>query len=240
MAVLERLTTLAREHPILSTIPQELVSRRGVHRCLLPGELLYRSGDVANGIHFVLSGALQIEYPKRGAIRGRAITIVTAPGVLGECQTIYKRAWSGTGVALTDLDVISFDRAALFDLLAQHPSTAKALYCELAWQFLGAIDRRRVEPALEPEDQIRNYLLDLRSVFAGPSDANPWLPVTQNDLARACDLRRETVVRLLTRWRGLKKTESRRAQIRLKPSFARRRPRHLVSIISRAHDPADA
>jgi CRP-like cAMP-binding protein len=240
MALLERLTELAGRHPILSTIPAELTRRRGVHRCLTPGELLYRSGDAADGIYFLLVGALQIEYPNRGAVRGRAITIVLAPGVLGECQTIYRRSWSGTGVALTELDVITFDRAALFDLLARDPSTAKALYCELAWQFLGAIDRRRVEPVLEPEDQIRNYLHDLRTVFATPGDPHPWLPVTQNDLARACALRRETVVRLLTRWREADRIESRRGQIRMKPRFARRRPRHLVSIISRAHDPADA
>jgi len=239
MAVLDRLISLARQHSILSTVPPEFVHRRGVHRCLLPGELLYRSGDAADGIHFLLSGSLQIEYPKRGVTRGRAIAIVTAPGVLGECQTIYRRSWSGTGVALTNLDVITFDRAALFDLLAQHPSTAKALYCELAWQFLGAIDRRRVEPALEPQQQVRSYLLDLRAVFSSPDDHNPWLPVTQSDIARACALRRETVARLLTRWRATNKIESRRGQVRLQPSFARRRPKQLISIISRAHDPTD-
>ncbi|OGQ90274.1 MAG: hypothetical protein A2289_20260 [Deltaproteobacteria bacterium RIFOXYA12_FULL_58_15] len=237
MAVLDRLTVLAGQHPILSTVDVDYVKNKGVHRCLLPGDLLYRSGDAADGLHFVLAGALQIEYPEPKQIRGRAITIVVAPGVLGECQTIYRRPWSGTGVTIKELDVVTFDRVALFDLFARYPTAAKSLYCELAWQFLGAIDRRRAEPVLEPCDQVRNYLLDLCSVFSTPGAKNPWLPVTQKDLADVCGLRRETIVRLLNRWRKAKQIESCRGKIKLKPSFARRKSASSVSIISRLHDP---
>lgn len=234
MAILDRLKTLACGHPVLAQISGSFIERRGIHRCLAPGELLYQSGVAANGIHFVLRGALQIEYPRRGATRGRAIAIVTAPGVLGECQTIFRREWSGTGVSLQELDVITFERAALFELLHDFPMTATALYCELAWQFLAVIDRRRAEPVLEPQQQVRDYLLDLRTIFSSAENSNPWLPVTQSEVARSCGMSRETVARMFAQWRAKKKVESKRGRVRLTAS--QRRSKRSVSIISRAHD----
>ncbi len=222
VAMRRELQALLATHPFLADLDQALLARHGVHVSLERGATLYTSGRHADAVHFLLRGALQIEYPEKRAARGRVITIVTAPGVLGECQTLYGRPWTGTGVAVTELDALVLDGESFWQLLSREPRLTKRLYCELAWQFLGAIDRRRVEPAHDPATRLRNYLVDLHRVFAeiDPSFSG-WIPALQRDLARACELRRETVVRIVAQWRKSGAIDSRRGCLRLHPRLLR-------------------
>jgi CRP-like cAMP-binding protein len=216
VAMRERLLAPVRSHPILASLDEAWIVAHGSMLSLRRGAPLYVSGKAANAVYFVLRGALQIEYPERGASRGRVIAIVMAPGVIGECQTLYRTRWTGTGVALTDLDLFVLEREALLRMLVSTPRVAALLYCELAWQFLGAIERRRLEPDQDPAARLSNYLVDLHRATAEQDPSfSGWIPVIQSELGRACGLRRETVLRVFTDWRRKKLIESRRGQVRL-------------------------
>jgi CRP-like cAMP-binding protein len=218
----QRLLALVRAHPILAELDDHWLLAHGSMLALRQGAVLYASGKKANAVYFLLRGALQIEYPERRAVRGRVVAIVLAPGLLGECQTLYRQPWTGTGVALTDLDVFVMDRAALLRLLVEAPRVGALLYCELAWQYMGAISRRRLEPERDPASLVVGYLADLHRVLAVTEPSfSGWIPALQRDLGRACGLRRETVLRILDEWRRHGLVETRRGQVRLKRALLR-------------------
>jgi CRP-like cAMP-binding protein len=164
-------------------------------------ELLYGSGDRADRVFVLLAGALQIEYPLDGSQRGKVTAMLLAPGFLGECQVLCERAWSGTGVAVTDLIALGIRKPRFVELISAQPLLTLGLYFELAGRFLNAIESWRHEPAHGPELSVARYLLARRDVLAHLSRRDVELIVVrQVDLARATGIRPETVNRVLAKW----------------------------------------
>lgn len=173
-------------------------------------EILYGSGDRADRVFVLLSGAMQIEYPLEGTQRGKVTALLLAPAFLGECQVLNEKNWSGTGVAVTDLIALGIRKKRFIELMGEYPLLTLNLYFELAGRFLNAIESWRHEPAHGPELQVARYLLARRDVLRHLNFADQELIVIrQVDLARATGIRAETVNRILSKWNkgGLTKKE---------------------------------
>jgi CRP-like cAMP-binding protein len=162
-----------------------------------PGEVIYGSGQPAQAVSVVVSGALQIEYPPEGELRGPVTALIVAPAVVGECQVLSERVWSGTGVALTEVSVLGFDRAGWLELLDTNAELARRLYLELAGRFLLAIETWRGQPALTPPALVARYAAGVAISYQRAGLDAIALPMNQKDLARATGLTRETVNRTL-------------------------------------------
>jgi CRP-like cAMP-binding protein len=195
---------LALSHPLFvdfhaRTLATLLSRVREVHQ--RPGDLVYESGREATAVTVVLKGAMQIEYPQVGRARGPVTTMIVAPAVLGECQVLARRPWTGTGVALTDMVNLNFDRAGWLSLLDASPVIVRRLYLELSGRFLSAIENWRAAPQLGPEGLIARYFTALVAALERSGALTPnELDASQKAIAGATDLTRETVNRTLRAW----------------------------------------
>lgn len=194
---------LLARHPVFAGLDQEALTRvvkesTEVH--LDDQEVLYVSGERADRIFVLLSGALQIEYPLAGTTRGKVTAVLLAPGFLGECQVFNERTWSGTGVAVTTLIALSIRTARFLSLIEAYPILTQSLYFELTARFLYAIETWRHEPSHKPELQVARYLLARGEVLSTLGRSARVLSIKQVDLARATGLRPETVNRILSKW----------------------------------------
>ncbi|OGQ84351.1 MAG: hypothetical protein A2289_08630 [Deltaproteobacteria bacterium RIFOXYA12_FULL_58_15] len=203
------LSQLVGNHPLFAAIdPTDidwaLRAVRELHHA--PADILYTSGKQADMVFVVLHGGMQIEYPVEGETRGQVATLLVAPALLGECQVLSGQPWSGTGVALTELQALGFGRDSWLELLQRNHEIARRLYLELAGRFLLAIETWRHQPELGPDGLIARYLCAVAAVLERAGVANPNV-VELGQLAIACatGLSRETVNRILRNWhrRGL-------------------------------------
>ncbi|MEO0813872.1 MAG: Crp/Fnr family transcriptional regulator, partial [Myxococcota bacterium] len=188
-----------KSHPLLGLLSFEGIERirnQGRAVFLEPGERLYTASEPANRVFALLEGAIQIEYPAPGEIRGRAVTMLSAPSMLGECQVLNGRSWSGTGVALAPVTALGLGRELLESLVLDEPRFALALYRELSERFLHAIDSWKTTPARDPSQTLARYLI----AYCHVSESDGHVPLRQAALGQATGLRRETVNRLLKRW----------------------------------------
>lgn len=219
-----RVHELAAAHPLFEGLSEAELSRalarvREVHHA--PGEIVYRSGEEARSVSILVRGALQIEYPPAGEDRGPVNAIILAPALIGEAQVLASREWSGTGVALTELVVLGFDRPAWLELLAETPVVTRRLYLELAGRFLLAIETWRNQPKLGPTELIARYCAGVHAVFVRSGVSDPEeLPLDQKSLALATGLTRETVNRTLKAWAEEDLVVARRGRLRLADSAA--------------------
>lgn len=194
----------ARAHPLFVDLPAAELSRvlarvRIIHH--EAGEIVYGSGSPADAVSVLLSGALQIEYPVEGETRGPVTALIVAPAVVGESQVLAGRPWTGTGVAITPLTALGFDKATWLGLLTDSPTITARLYLELAGRFLLAIETWRNQPVLSPPGLLARYCLGVAIARARTGlSASDELPIDQKALALATGLTRETVNRALKSW----------------------------------------
>lgn len=217
----EHVATRLAGHPVFRDVPAAaiaaLVSDATLHY-LNAGEALYEANSRADTIFVVLEGCLQIEYPKPGETRGVVTAMLGAPSVLGECQVLHDRPWSGTGVALVPLLAVGIGAALLERTMMQHPVLGIALYREVTLRFLNAIDAWKAAPVRSVEEQLARYMAGAMEALASDSA----LPFSQAVLGRATGLRRETINRILARWetdgileagaRGIRRIDRRRLE----------------------------
>lgn len=199
-----RIQALLAAHPLFAGVPGpdlEAVLRRADVLHLSPGEILYTAGESARGVSVVLSGAIQIEYPAVGEVRGYVAAMLEAPAFVGECQVLHERTWSGTGVALLPVVAVGLDRQTLEALIREQPRFALAAYREITERFLNAIDTWRHQVRLSPSETLARYLLSVATLRerAGVSP-EALLEIRQVDLGLATGLRRETINRVLKAW----------------------------------------
>lgn len=163
---------------------------------LEPEEPLYTAAAPADRVFALLDGAIQIEYPQPGETRGRAVSMLSAPSMLGECQVLNERSWSGTGVALLPVTALGLGRELIESLVLEEPQFALALYRELAKRFLHAIDSWKTTPSLDPSQTLARYLV----AYCEVCTISGHVPLRQAALGQATGLRRETVNRVLKQW----------------------------------------
>src|SRR5688572_13795316 len=162
-------------------------------------EILYSAGAPADRVFVGTAGAIQIEYPEPGEVRGLVAAMLAAPFFLGECQVLHGRPWSGTAVAVVPVTAVGLHRAALEQLIVEEPQVALRLYRELSLRFLRAIDAWKKQPTRTPAQALARYVIgyvDLQRRHG----AGDEIKIRQVDLGRAAGLRRETVNRLLRGW----------------------------------------
>jgi len=191
---------LLARHPLFAGIPRaDLVAllRRAEIVHLDRNEILHRAGDPSRKATVLLSGAVQIEYPGRGQLRGYAAAMLAAPAFVSE--VLDDQAWTGTAVVLLPIVAVGFDREVVANLIAEQPGFALAAYREIAERFRNAIDTWKHQ--IGPAETVARYLLSMTLLRSragiGPESL---LEIRQVDLGVATGLRRETINRVLRGW----------------------------------------
>jgi CRP/FNR family cyclic AMP-dependent transcriptional regulator len=202
---IDALATALGRHPIFCDLDDDALKHivetaAEIH--VERGETLYTSGETATQVFVILSGAIQVEYPRSGETRGPVAAILAAPSFLGEAQVIAGKPWSGTGVAITRVLALGLSKKNFVALISRYLALTRRLYLELSHRFLGAIETWRYEPSLKPAESCARYLTCLLQVFEDVEDDHDGrtIPIRQVELAQAVGVRPETVNRLLKAW----------------------------------------
>jgi len=82
------------------------------------GDILFKAGDKADQVYFIISGTVVIEIPTDGEMRK---TELTSGALFGELGILNKSQRAGTAVAKGDLQVYSFDVGAFEALYKSSP-----------------------------------------------------------------------------------------------------------------------
>ncbi|GGF80638.1 cyclic nucleotide-binding protein [Azorhizobium oxalatiphilum] len=154
---LEQDVALLRGVPTFRALAPEALRVLAVsaeQRKLAPGELLFRTGDKADGAYVVVSGRMEV-YAESGGKR-RAGCDVLPGGLIGETALILDRPRPATAAALDAAVVLRIPRATFLRMLESYPDAAlevRRAFAQRVESLLGSLDtvRDKLEtPVLPP------------------------------------------------------------------------------------------
>lgn len=89
------------------------------------GDVLLREGELGDRLYVVVDGALDVQ------VAGRHVGDLTAGSVVGELAALVPEPRSATVVATAPSRLLSIDKAALDELLLDHPDMARGVIATL-------------------------------------------------------------------------------------------------------------
>jgi CRP/FNR family transcriptional regulator, cyclic AMP receptor protein len=203
------LSRLLGENPLFSCMTADAHSqliKQAAFYFLDPWENLFVVGDPGDRVFGILAGALQIEYPKPGKKRGRAVAFVKQHSLIGEAQVLQDRPYGVTGVAVTPLVAIGLTKKQLEGLFLAHPRFGWVVYHQVTQRSLSMTTNWQESLTRTPTEDLARYLLARLRIQGDDLKSRADLAVTQAELGQATGMRRETVNRVLRGWserRGL-------------------------------------
>lgn len=178
----------------------QLLPVRTVHR----GDYLYRTGDPANELFILRSGAVKLLYIT-AAGREQIIDIVQPGGVLGDFFLSDTRAHLISAQALEDTVAHRLSTEMLIRLTERSPCLLFQLVHAMAYAQRQMVRRMQVLLQPVPEDRLLGVLFDLSGARSPSANTETWvvLPatITQEDIANLAALNRSTVSLLINRLR---------------------------------------
>ena len=107
----------------------EAVSTR---RELAAGETIFREGDTADSLYFILSGAVSVLLPLDGTGRSRRLATL-GPGIaFGEMALLDEGRRSADVVVERDCVLVELPTTAFAEVGVRYPHLGRALYANLA------------------------------------------------------------------------------------------------------------
>lgn len=154
--------------------------------------VLYRAGDVADGLYFLLAGRVRVSRSARG--RERVLHGESAGGVLGEIPVLGGGTFPATAVALERTRCAWLSAAAVNRLLDEEPEFARYAVTRLAARARSLMRRIDELTATTVVVRVARHVLTCAEA-ATTSDFT--LGVSQEALAADLDTAREVIVRAL-------------------------------------------
>jgi len=137
-----------------------------------PGNILFKQGDRASSLYFVISGKAEVVRESEGG--SRAVAVLGEGDIFGEMALLSDKPRSATVVALTDLVVSKLLKSDFEHLLRHSPRLQEAVR-RIAKERLDDLRAQREISAPEAALWKKKALLRLKHLS---------IPVTENDLAR--------------------------------------------------------
>lgn len=181
--------------PGLAVLPSSTVARVGaaaIERRYAKGATLFRAGDPADGLYFVLDGRVRVS--RETPTRAELLHAEDAGGVLGEIPVFGGGAFPATAVAVTPVRCARLPAPAVERLLREDAAFARFALRRLAVRAHGLLRRIDELTATTITSRVAAYVLDRGSAAPG---ADFSLGMSQTALAGELGTAREVVVRAL-------------------------------------------
>jgi CRP-like cAMP-binding protein len=180
-----------------------LLGGRGSRRRLPAGAILFLEGDEGPFVYAVVRGRIKLT---AATPSGREVLLsVREPGeIFGELAALDGRPRSATASALEDAEVAQMDAPGFLGLLEAHPAMAVEVLRDVSAGLRAASLRLSRSAGSDTAARVAHHLLDLaarvREHHGSPAAAE--LTITQDDLAAWAGTTRESVARVLSRFRA--------------------------------------
>ena len=164
------------------------------------GDVVFREGDPADGMHLIEAGVFAVEVSTAGG--ERAMLNVLAPGdFFGELALVapaHQSPRTASILALAPGQTLAISASAFTALRDAHPEVERLLVSALA-QRVDQLSGRLLEALYTGVDRrVYRRLLDLAEIFGGAGSA-VVIPLSQEDLATMAGASRPTVNQVLQR-----------------------------------------
>jgi CRP-like cAMP-binding protein len=178
---------------------QELtqLAQSGRHRQIPKGSILFFQDDPADGQYVMRSGSIAIYISSSD---GRELVLgEMRPGdSFGELALITGRTRSTTAIALLKSEVFIIPSQLFLDLIYSHPDMLRSLLIVTAERLYASTRRESALAFLDAPARLARILLQLADLSDAPGG---YITISQLGLARRAGLTRQTVAKILGRWR---------------------------------------
>ncbi len=186
----------------LSSCAFEDVARRAVRRKLAKGEELFGAREPARAMYLVLAGRVRI-WTVSAAGAEITLNILSEGALFGEIGVLDGGERTASASAATPAEVLRIDAATFFDAMSREPQLAKnaieMLCARLRW-----VSARMEDSALRSAPERLARLLEHLAQDHGVETSEGVridAKFTQGELARWTMMSRESLNKILMRWR---------------------------------------
>ena len=164
------------------------------------GEELFREGDPATRLHFILGGRVKIV---KGAPDGREIILeILGPGdPVGAVAVLEDRPLPASAIPLEPISVLTLPAGEFFGLMEANPRLVRGLLLGLTRRLM-ELTRRLADRSARAETRVARLLLTLADRM-GREDKNGFLvplPLSRQEIADLVGITQETTIRIMSRW----------------------------------------
>jgi CRP-like cAMP-binding protein len=164
-----------------------------------PGQLIFAEGEPGDRLYIIASGKVKIAC--RAPDGRQKVQAVLGPSeMFGELAVFDPGPRASTATAITEVQAMFTERAALRGCIADHPEIAEQLLRVLARRLRRTIDNQVEVMATDVRGRLAKQLLQLAQQFGSQDDGAMHVShdLTQEELAQLIGASRETVNQALT------------------------------------------
>ena len=188
--------------PLLSALRKEdreavapLCRLRGFEK----GETIFREGDPADRIHFVVIGRVKIVK----AAGGRDVILeILGPGEpVGAVAVFERRPFPAGAITLEPSSILSIPEREFFNLLEERPEMMRHLLAGLTYRLM-MVNKRLADMTGSAEYRAARLFLTLADRVGAPKDGSVFIPLnlSRQEIADLIGTTLETAIRLMSRW----------------------------------------
>jgi len=206
------------EAPIpFDSIPLLSALRRDDREALAPlcrargyekGETIFREGESADRIHFVVLGRVKIV--KAAAGRDVILEILGPGEPVGAVAVFERRPFPASAVTLEGSSILSIPEREFFQLVESRPEMMRRLLAGLTYRLI-MVNKRLADMTGSAEYRAARLFLTLADRVGAQQDGGLFiaLALTRQEIADLIGTTLETAIRLMSRWQkdGLVLTE---------------------------------
>ena len=200
---------------VLESLPRELVAR-ALPKRLARREYLHLAGEPCTRAHVLQRGVMKLtacDAEGRETILGLAL-----PGELvGDAAVVDGSAHALDAIAVTDCDLLSFDRCAFLDVVVERPPASLALLRQMSSRYRWMSETARERTSAPVAARLAGRLLDLAAlVGTNVGDAvEVKVPLVQGELGALAGTSRESASKVLRRMKQAGVIDYRRKRLRI-------------------------
>jgi CRP/FNR family cyclic AMP-dependent transcriptional regulator len=180
------------EEPELAQIAQS-----GRYRQIPKGSILFFQDDPADDLYILRSGSVAI-YVSSSDGRELVLGEMRPGDCFGELALITGQTRSITAVVLRKSEVFIIPGRLFLDLMDSNPEMLRRLLIVTAQRLYASTRRESALAFLDAPARLARILLELAQLSDAPGG---YITISQLDLARRAGLTRQTVAKILGRWR---------------------------------------
>ncbi|HET8775791.1 MAG TPA: Crp/Fnr family transcriptional regulator [Thermoanaerobaculia bacterium] len=188
--------------PLLSALRREdreavapLCRIRGYEK----GEAIFREGETADRIHFVVLGRVKIVK----AAGGRDVILeILGPGEpVGAVAVFERRPFPAGAITLEGTSILSIPEREFFQLIESRPEMMRRLLAGLTYRLI-MVNKRLADMTGSAEYRASRLFLTLADRVGTPQDGGVLIPLalSRQEIADLLGTTLETAIRLMSRW----------------------------------------
>ena len=163
------------------------------------GETIFREGEPAERIYFVIDGRVKIV--KAAGSRDLILEILGAGEPVGAVAAFERRAFPATAIAMEKSTLLSIPEREFFHLLETRPEMTRGLLGGLTMRLM-MMNKRLADMTGSVEVRAARLLLTLSERMGVPRGEQTFIPLalSRQELADLLGTTLETTIRLMSRW----------------------------------------